>query len=256
MMLASTLCGFVRVMRLAAICAPSEAGMKERQYTAIKDDEQRRRDMARAPELIDRRMAVSRPENAFHNQAEEQMQLLKTAIEQSNGPIIIMTARLDPPGPEIVYVNPAFTKMTGYAPEDVIGKTPHILQGPETDLSLLRRLFKDCAEGRVFHGETINYRKDRSEIHLEWTARPARDERGEVTHLAAALRDLTERRRIEDELRRSEEELRSLFDLSAVGMALVSSKGEYLRVNRKYCQMLGYSEPELLHLTLFDVTHP
>jgi PAS domain S-box-containing protein len=256
MMLASTLRGFVRVMRLAAIGAPSEAGMKERQYSAIKNDEQRRRDMARAPELIDRRVAVSRPENVLHHQAEEQLQLLKTAIEQSNESIIIMTARLDPPGPEIVYVNPAFTKMTGYAPEDVVGKTPHILQGPETDLSLFRRLSKDCTEGQVFHGETINYRKDRSEIHLEWIARPARNERGEVTHFAAVLRDVTERRRVEEELRRSGEELRSLFDLSAIGMAQVSPEGRYLRVNRKYCQMLGYSEQELLRLTLYAVTHP
>jgi PAS domain S-box-containing protein len=167
-----------------------------------------------------------------------------------------MTARLDPPGPEIVYVSPAFTKMMGYAPEDVIGKTPHILQGPETDGSLLRRLCEDCAMGEVFHGETINYRKDSSEIHLEWTVRPVRNELGEVTHFAAAHRDVTERRRVEEELRRREEDLRSLFDLSAVGMAKVSSEGRYLRVNRKYCQMLGYSEHELLHLTLYDVTHP
>jgi PAS domain-containing protein len=93
-----------------------------------------------------------------------------------------MTAQLDPPGPQIVFVSPAFTKMTGYAPEAVIGKTPHILEGPETDRSVLRRLCEDCLAGEVFHGETVNYRKDRSEFHLEWTAGPVRDERGEVTH--------------------------------------------------------------------------
>src|SRR5262249_52033093 len=89
-----------------------------------------------------------------------------------------------------------------------------------------------------------------------WTAGPVRNERGEVTHFAAAQRDVTERHRIGYELRRSEEELRSLFDLSAIGMAQASREGRYLRVNRKYCQMLGYSEAELLQLTLYDVTHP
>jgi PAS domain S-box-containing protein len=230
--------------------------MKELQFSAIKKAEQRRRAVAREPELIDQRVVVSRSENAFDNQAEEQLRLLKMAIEHSNESVIIMTARLDPPGPEIVYVSPAFTKMTGYAPEDVIGKTPHILQGPETDRSVLRRLCEDCAAGEVFHGETINYRKDHSEIYLEWTAGPVCNERGEETHFAATQRDVTERRRVEAELRRSEEEIRSLFDLSAIGMALVSSEGGYLRVNRKYCQMLGYSEQELLRLTLYDVTHP
>src|SRR5215475_13761798 len=256
MTLASIQCGFARLMRQTAICAPSEVGMKERQSSAIKNAEQRRRAVARKPELLDQRMVDSRPENAFDNQAEEQLRLLKTAIEQSSESVIIMTARPDPPGPEIVYVNPAFTTMTGYTPEEVIGKTPHILQGPETDRSFLRRLCKDCATGEVFRGETINYRKDRSEIHLEWTAGPAPNDRGEVTHFAAALRDVTERWRVEAELRGSEEELRSLFDLSAIGMAQLSSEGRYLRVNRKYCQMLGYSEQELLHLTLYEVTHP
>jgi len=230
--------------------------MKERQSSAIKNAEQRRRAVARKPQLLDQRMVVSQPGNAFDNHAEEQLRLLKTAIEQSNESVIIMTARPDPPGPEIVYVNPAFTTMTGYAPEEVIGKTPHILQGPETDCSVLRRLCKDCAAGEVFRGETINYRKDHSEIYLEWTAGPAPDDRGQVTHFTAALRDVTELRLVEEELRRSEEEIRSMFDLSAIGMALVSSEGRYLRVNRKYSQMLGYPEHELLNLTLYDVTHP
>jgi len=199
---------------------------------------------------------ISRPENVFHNRVEEELRLLKTAIEQSNESVIIMTAQLDPPGPQIVYANPAFTKMTGYTLEEVIGKTPHILEGPKTDRSMLSRLCKDCMAGEVFHGETINYRKDRSEFRLEWTAGPAPNERGEVTHFAAAQFDVTERRRVEEELRRSEKEFRTLFDLSAIGMTQVSPEGRYLRVNRKLCQMLGYSEQELLHLTLHEVTHP
>jgi PAS domain S-box-containing protein len=203
-----------------------------------------------------RSSVASGPENVFYDQTELQLRLLRTAIEQSNESIIIATAQLDPPGPRIFYVSPAFTKMTGYSPEEVIGRTPHILQGPKTDRSVLSRLCKDCMAGEVFHGETINYRKDRSEIHLEWTAGPVRNESGAVTHFAAAQRDVTERRRVEEELRRSEKDFRSLFDLSAIGMAQVSPEGRYLRVNRKLCQMLGYSEQELLHLSLHEVTHP
>jgi PAS domain S-box-containing protein len=258
---------------------------------AIERAEQRRRDVARERELVEKnraleadlaalrredagrkqgeearqvartgagsqRAVVSRPVNAFHNQTEEQLRLLKTAIEQSNESIIIMTAQLDPPAPQIVYVNPAFTKMTGYAPEEVVGQTLHILQGPSTDRSVLSQLCKDCMWGKVFHGEMINYRKDRSEFYLEWTAGPVRNDRGEVTHFAAAQRDVTERRRMEEELRRGEQEFRSLFDLSTVGIAQVSRDYKFLRVNRKLCQMLGYSERELLVRTFLDVTHP
>ncbi|HKC84721.1 MAG TPA: response regulator, partial [Blastocatellia bacterium] len=70
--------------------------------------------------------AGSRPERADHKQAEEQLRLLKTAIEQSNESVMIMTAQLDPPDPRILYVNSAFTNMTGYAREEAIGKTPRI----------------------------------------------------------------------------------------------------------------------------------
>jgi PAS domain S-box-containing protein len=200
--------------------------------------------------------AGSRTERADHKRAEEQLRLLKTAIEQSHESVMIMTAQLDPPGPRIVYVNSAFTKMTGYAREEVIGKTPRILDGPKTDPAVLDRLRKDCAAGKVFHGETIKYRKGGSEFQLEWTAGPVRDERGEVTHIVATQRDVTERRRIEEALRRSEVEFRSLFELSTIGMAQCSPDFKYFRVNRKFCQMLGYSEQELLRLTFLDVTHP
>src|SRR5262245_16338745 len=221
---------------------------------AVEKAQRRRRDVAREHELVEKNRALeaalaalrredagrdqgaearmgaragagsrpavtSRSENSFHNRAEEELRLLRPAVEQSNESVIIMTAQLDPPGPQIVYANPAFTKMTGYTLEEVIGKTPHILEGSKTDRAMLSRLCQDCMAGEVFHGETVNYRKDCSEFHLEWTAGPVRDERGEVTHFAAAQRDVTERWRVEEEMRRSEKEFRSLFDLSAIGMA-------------------------------------
>ena len=69
--------------------------------------------------LGSQRAVLSRPESAIHNQAEEQRRhAQQKAIEQSNEPVIIMMAQLDPPGPQIVFVSPAFTKMTGYAPEE------------------------------------------------------------------------------------------------------------------------------------------
>src|SRR5262249_19807760 len=65
------------------------------------------------------RALVPHPTIAGQKPAEEELRLLKTAIEQSTESVIITTAQLDPPGPQIVYVNPAFTKMTGYSPDEV-----------------------------------------------------------------------------------------------------------------------------------------
>ena len=114
--------------------------------------------------------------------SEEQLLFLTTVVEQSTESVLITTAQLDLPGPQIVYVNPAFTRMTGYAREEVIGKTPRMLQGPKTDRSVLNRLRSDCAAGKIFHGEVINYRKDGSEFCLAWTVAPVWNERGGRSH--------------------------------------------------------------------------
>src|SRR5262245_12837195 len=192
-------------------------------------------------------------ENLLNNLAEAQLRLLIPAIGQSNESIIIMSAQLDPPGPQIVYVNPAFTKMTGYAPEDVIGKTHRILEGPKTNRSVISQLCKDCVTGKVFYGETINYRKDRSEIYLEWHVGPVRNERGEVTYFAAALRDVTERRRAEEELRRNEAQLRAILDQSFTSVYVKDLEGRYLRINRRYEVLHGVTEAEVKGKTDYDI---
>ena len=199
---------------------------------------------------------VSRPEKTNHILDGERLRLLTAAIEQSDESVIIMTSQLDPPGPRIVYINPAFTRMTGYASGDVMGKTLNVVRISQTDLSALIRMCEDCASGNSSRVVITIYRKDRSDIKLESSICQVRDERGATTHFVITQRDVTQQRRVEEDLRRSEEEFRSLFDLSATGMAQVSPEGRYLHVNRKLCQMLGYTEEELLNLTLHEVTHP
>ena len=76
-----------------------------------------------------------------------------------------------------------------YSAEEVIGKTPGILQGPKTDEAVLARLASDLSAGRVFHGKAINYRKDGSEFAIEWKVVPAADVQGAVTHFVAVQRE-------------------------------------------------------------------
>jgi PAS domain S-box-containing protein len=191
--------------------------------------------------------------NVFQNRVEVQLQLLKPAIEESNESIIIMMAQPDPPGPRIVYVNPAFTKMTGYSPEDVMGKTPHILQGPKTNHSMISQLCADCVTGMVFYGETINYRKDRSEIYLEWHVGPVRNEDGEVTYFAAALRDKTQRWKAEEELRRSEAQLRAILDQSLTVVFVKDLDGHYMRINPRCEVLFGMTEAEVKGKTNYEI---
>jgi PAS domain S-box-containing protein len=122
---------------------------------------------------------------------------------------------------------------------------------------------QDCLEKDRAHGEELRRaisqaieKADRQRQVVESKAGPAGDGYDVAARFAALQREVAERRRVEEELRRREEEFRSLFELSATGMTQVSSSGKYLRVNRKLCQMLGYSEHEMLQLTLHEVTHP
>ncbi|HEY9860375.1 MAG TPA: ATP-binding protein [Candidatus Obscuribacterales bacterium] len=131
--------------------------------------------------------------------AEEAIRLLLSAVQQSRDSVIITTADVDPPGPEIVYVNPAFSEMTGYASEEVLGKTPRLLQGPDTDRQLLNDLRQHLVEGEPFHGEAINYHKDGSEYYVEWNITPIRDAEQVMTHFVAIQRDISDRKRLEQE---------------------------------------------------------
>src|ERR1700744_709888 len=136
--------------------------------------------------------------------AEETLRLLSSAMEQSKESILITDAELDLPGPRIIFVNPAFTQMTGYTGAEVIGKTPRILQGPHTDKLVLSRLRETLKRGEAFAGETVNYRKDGKEFELEWQVAPLRDANGKITHFVATQHDITARKRREAKVRQSQ----------------------------------------------------
>jgi len=143
-------------------------------------------------------------EVAEHQRAEESLRLLGSAVEQSKESIVITDAELDLPGPKIIFVNPAFTQMTGYTAGEAIGKTPRILQGPRTDKAVLARLRQNLQRGEAFAGEAINYRKDGKEFDLEWQIAPLRDASGIITHFVAIQRDITGRKKLEARLLQSQ----------------------------------------------------
>lgn len=153
--------------------------------------------------------------------AEESLRLLSSAVAQSKESIIITDAQLDQPGPRIVFVNPAFTRMTGYPAAEAIGQTPRILQGPKTDKAVLRRLRQTLSEEHEFVGEAINYRKDGREFFLEWQIAPVRNPQGQLTHFLALQRDITDRKNLEQE---RQEAHRQLLAISRqAGMAEVAT---------------------------------
>lgn len=116
--------------------------------------------------------------------------LFERAAELAFNSIMVTKATDDAGGSTIIYVNDAFTEMTGYAADEVVGETPGMLQGPKTERSELDRLDEKIHNGETFHGETINYRKDSSEFIIEWKVAPIVHD-GEITHYVSVQRDVT-----------------------------------------------------------------
>jgi len=114
--------------------------------------------------------------------------LLEASMEESFNSVVITEAG---PGYPIIYVNPAFCELTGYGPHEVTGKSPSILQGPNTDAEVLKRLNRNVADGELFHGRAINYRKDGSEFLMEWKIAPIHNEKDEITHYLAIQREVS-----------------------------------------------------------------
>ena len=222
-------------------------------------------------------------EVAEHQRAAESLRLLGSAVEQSTESIVITDAELNPPGPRIVFVNPAFTRMTGYPAKEVIGKTPRLLQGPKTDKTVLSRLHQNLLRGETFECEAINYRKDGQPFTMEWQIAPIRDAGGKTTHYVTIQRDITARKRFEAQLIRSQRmetvgklaggiahEFNSILtaiigqtelllgDLPA-GSPLVKNATEISRAAGRAatltCQLLAYGRKQVLQPEILDLNH-
>ena len=142
---------------------------------------------------------------------EERLRLLESVVVHANDAILITDAEPveGPDGPRIRYVNEAFTRMTGYAPEDVIGLTPRILQGPNTAREPRDKIRKALKRWRPVEVELLNYRKDGTEFWVELSIVPVADSNGWYTHWVSVQRDIGERKKVEAALQIAKDEAES-----------------------------------------------
>jgi diguanylate cyclase (GGDEF)-like protein/PAS domain S-box-containing protein len=113
-------------------------------------------------------------------------------LEQASDAIIITDSNLTAPGPTIVYANAAFAKLTGYSVEELVGKNPRILQGPDTSRKVLGDLREKLSNGMHFSGHTVNYRKNGEPFEMEWQASPIYGTDGKVMQFLSVHRDVTD----------------------------------------------------------------
>jgi PAS domain S-box-containing protein/diguanylate cyclase (GGDEF)-like protein len=156
-----------------------------------------------------------------------------------------------------LYISPAYEEIwgrsceSGYANPESWTDAIH----PDDRASTYEKYKKGMSAGK-FEYEYRIVRPDGSIRWMEDRCFPIRDDAGKVVRVAGVAEDITERKQIEEALRESEERFAGAFEFAPIGVALVSPDGRWLKVNRVLCDLVGYSEAELLSRKFQDITHP
>jgi diguanylate cyclase (GGDEF)-like protein/PAS domain S-box-containing protein len=187
----------------------------------------------------------------LRKRADEQLRLLSAALEAAANAIMITNYE-----GTIVWVNPAFTSMTGYSKEEVLGKNPRLLKSGEQPESYYAELWSTISSGKVWNGEIVNQRKDGTTYTEEMTITPVtRDVSNPANRYFVAIKqDVTERKHIERALRQAEENYRAIFEDAVIGIFQSTPGGRYINVNPAMAQMLGYDSPGELVASITDIS--
>jgi diguanylate cyclase (GGDEF)-like protein/PAS domain S-box-containing protein len=136
---------------------------------------------------------------------EEYLRLLESVVVNANEMVMISQAEPteDPLNLRIIYINDAFLKVTGHRAGDVIGKTAHLLVGPTTSQVELNQVRTSLLKDESVKAELEFYRKDGTPFWADINTVPIRNEHGQVTHFVSVMREATERKQAEEQLRRN-----------------------------------------------------
>ncbi|RLI74935.1 hypothetical protein DRO97_04615 [Archaeoglobales archaeon] len=141
-------------------------------------------------------------------------------------------------------LNPRYAEMLGYTKEELIGKTARILIHPD-DLENIRKNFLKAVNGEVIRFESRAITKDGKVLHLEFIEWPV-FENEKVVAVEGISRDITEKKRMEKELKKSEEKYRRLFEQNPVAITVADKDGKFVDVNEEFAKLTGYTKEEIV----------
>jgi len=150
--------------------------------------------------------------------SEERLRMLESAVVHARDAVVILEAeRNAAPGRCVLYANEAFCHMTGYAAEELLGRSLHFLRGPDSDPATLERLRDALDSGDPFKGELLNYRRDGSQVWVELSVVPVPDAAGPCAHWVMIQRDISDRKQAQLVLQRSEAMLADAQRIAHIG---------------------------------------
>lgn len=178
---------------------------------------------------------------------QERLRLMESCVVSANDAILITEAEAidQQQGSNIVYVNEAFTRMTGYTAAEIIGQTPRRLYGAKTDRQQLDKIRAALKEWQSVQVELINYRKDGSEFWVEMNIVPIANQKGWFTHWVSVQRDITSRKQAEALLRESQERYELAVRGANDGLWDWNLKTNEVYFSCRWKSMLGNEENEI-----------
>ncbi|RTL52341.1 MAG: PAS domain S-box protein [Sphingobacteriales bacterium] len=172
----------------------------------------------------------------------ERLKLLESVVVHTNDAVIITEAEpIELPGPKILYVNAAFTEMTGFTAEEVIGKTPRILQGTDTNKAELEKLKKALKAWQPCEITVLNYKKNGESFWCNMQIKPITNEQGWYTHWISIERDITEQKKLQTLLDESNE----LAQIGSFEIDVVKNKMYWSPITKKIREVPPDFEPDL-----------
>ncbi len=171
--------------------------------------------------------------------SQEKLLWLDEALKEAANAVVLTDTKGN-----IEWVNPAFTKLTGYEITEAEGKNPRLLKSGKHDDKFYADLWDTITSGKIWKGEMVNKRKDGILYTEEMTITPVKKDSGEISRFIAIKSDVTERKDAEKKLKESEERYRGFFENATIGLYRTLLNGEILDANIELVNMLGFSSPE------------
>ena len=173
--------------------------------------------------------------------ADAELRKLSKAVEQSPASVVIT----DTEG-VIEYVNPEFSRVSGYTFEEALGQNPRVIKSGEHPPEFYSELWSTIKDGRIWNGEFVN-RKKSGELYWENASiSPILDDSGRIVRFLAVKQDISDRKKAEQALKESEKQLQTIFDNSPAGVVHYDEKGVIVGCNEQAAVILGATREKLI----------
>lgn len=155
----------------------------------------------------------------------------------------------------IIYVNDRFVAVSGYSREELLGQNHRIIKSGQQGFLFYETLWQTLLSGETWHGQVLNRAKNGETYWLESTILPFRNQRGEIYQYTAICTDITDQKKMQDQVKSSRWLLQNVMDTLGEGVYMLDANGFCTYVNREAERILGWSSDELIGRNLHDTIH-